>query len=334
MHAAHHAHEHHRAGERGSALAEGAGHGHGDGHAHAVDAPASALRVALWLTLGFLVVEAVAGWLSGSLALLSDAGHMLTDAGALALALGAARLASRERTRLRTFGFRRAEMLAALLNGLVLGVTAVWVLVEAVQRLASPPEVRGPWMLVVAALGLAVNLAAAWVLGRAHADGGANLRAAMAHVLADAAGSLAALAAGVLVARFGMRIADPLASIAISTLILWGAWKLVRGSADVLMEGAPKDVDLGAIEATIRAVAGVADLHDLHVWSIADGFPVATVHVVIAAGAHGVEVSSRVGQELARAHGLSHVTVQPEAPADAALVAVERLARRAGEPSA
>lgn len=305
-------------------------HGHAGAHDHAHDhahAPAAALRTAFWLTAGFMVVEAVGGVLSGSLALLSDAGHMLTDAGALALALGAQRLAARERTRLRTFGFRRAEMLAALLNGLVLGGTAVWVVVEAVRRLGAPPEVRGGWMLAVAGLGLAVNLAAAWVLGHAHGHHNANVRAATAHVLADAAGSVAALVAGALVTGLGWRLADPIASMAISLLILIGAWKLVRGSAEVLMEGVPPEVDVDAVERTIRGVAGVADLHDLHVWSISEGFPVVTVHVVLASDAHGVDVARRVGQELEREHGLHHVTVQPEAGHGPSLIGAGRLVR-------
>lgn len=288
-----------------------------EGHSHGADArkhPSSRLWAALLLTSGFLVIEALVGLFSGSLALLSDAGHMLTDAGALAVALVAQRIAERERTRLHTFGFRRAEILAALLNGVVLGVSAVWVVLEAVRRLSNPPQIAGGWMLVTAGLGLAINLIAAWILGSGKQESNANVRAAFAHVVADAAGSVAAIVAGVLVTAFGWVRADPIVSVFISMLILWGAWRLVRGSVGVLMETAPDGIDFSKLEATIRAVPGVADLHDLHAWSISEGFPVVTVHVVLADDAHGADVARRVSARIRTDHGIEHVTVQPEAP--------------------
>ena len=289
-------------------------------------APSRKLWTALLLTSGFMVVEIVFGMLAHSLALLSDAGHMLTDAGALALALVAQRIAERPRTRLYTFGFRRAENLAALGNGAVLGVSAVWVMVEAVRRLRVAPEVHGGWMLAVATMGLVVNLLAAWTLSRGK-ESNANVRAALAHVVADAAGSVAAMVAGVLVVGLGWRRADPAVSIGISLLILWGAWRLVRGSMATLMETTPPGIDLKALEATIAATQGVASVHDLHVWSISEGFPVVSVHVVLDGQSHGVDVARAVGARLHEHHAIEHATVQPEAPSHD-VVPVESLRRR------
>jgi cobalt-zinc-cadmium efflux system protein len=297
-------------------------HDHDHGHASALT-PTRQLAWALALTAGFMGVEVAFGFVSHSLALLSDAGHMLTDAGALALALAAQRVASRPRTRVHTFGFRRVEILAALVNGAVLGASAIGVVVEAVRRFRDPPVVAGGLMLVVAAVGLAVNLAAAWILSRGRTKS-SNVRAALAHVVADAAGSVAAMIAGVLVRVFDWRLADPLVSIVISALILWSAWRLVRSSMLTLMETAPAGLDAQAIEDTIRATEGVASVHDLHLWTIADGFPIVTAHVVLQASAHGVDVSRRVGDRLRREHHIEHATIQPEATIDD-IVPVSRL---------
>ena len=288
------------------------------GHEHASDAhgPGTGSRKRLWialaLTASFMVVEVVAGLLSGSLALLSDAGHMLTDAGALGLALWAQALGTRPRSDRKTFGYRRAEILAAAANGIVLGVTAIAVIVEAVRRFASPPTIHGVPMLVVASVGLMVNVLAAWILSR----GGAtdlNMRAAAAHVLADAAGSVAALLAAVLILTLGWTIADPITSIVISTLILFGAWRLLKDATNVLMEGTPAGIDVAALERIARETPGVRDVHDLHVSSIVGDSPVITAHVVLAPGAHGVEVARDVGRRIEDSVGQAHITVQPEA---------------------
>ena len=246
------------------------------------------------------------------MALLSDAGHMLTDAGALALALWAQALSTRPRSGSKTFGYRRAEILAAAANGIVLGITAVGVIIEAIARLSAPPGVNARIMLAVAAIGLVVNLVGAWNLSR----GGTrnlNLRAATVHMLADAAGSAAAIVAAILILAFGWNRADPITSIVISTLILTGSWRLLRDATHVLMEGAPPGVDVATLERVARETPGVCDVHDLHVWSIVDDAPVITAHVVLDPGAHGVEVARDVGRRIEEAVGQSHVTVQPEA---------------------
>jgi len=287
------------------------------------------LRLALGLTFSFLVVEVAVGLWSGSLALLSDAAHMLTDSGALALALTAQRLAARPRTGTHTFGLRRAEILAALGNGVALGLGAIWVLSEAVQRWSTPAPIHGPAMLAAATAGLLVNLASAWVLGREHHDHdhgpddhghhhhhhgpNANVRAALLHVLSDAAGSAAAIVAALCVLLWDLRQADSIASAVIALLVLGGSFRLVRETLPVLLEAAPANLPAEALEATIRATPGVCALHDLHVWQISDGFPIVTVHVVLDGSRHGTEVARDVAERLRRAHGVDHATVQPEA---------------------
>lgn len=307
-------------------------HGHDQGHDHG-DAlrgtPADRLRVALALTAMFLLVEAAAGVYSRSLALLSDAIHMLTDAAALGLALFAQRVARRPRTTTHTYGSRRGETLAAFVNGVLLGVSSIWIAVEAVQRWHRPPEVRGGVLLGVAAVGLGVNLVAAWVLSRGRDGHNVNTRAALAHVLADAAGSVGAMVAGVLVKFFGWNRADAAVSLLLAVLILWGAWGLVSDTVRVLMEGAPTDVDVPKLEATIRETPGVSALHDLHVWTVAEGFPVVTVHVVLDGVRHGTDVAQAVCTRVAAAHQIEHVTVQVEAPHENVIPAT-RIVRTSG----
>ncbi len=311
-------------------MARDHGHDHGHDHDHAAalrSTPAQRLAIALALTASFMAVEVIGGVLTHSLALLSDAVHMLTDAGALVLALVAQRIARQQRTARRTYGFRRAETLAAFVNGTALALSSVWILVEAIGRWLHPRAVIGGWMMAVAFVGLAVNLVAAWVLARGSEGHNANTRAALAHVLADAAGSVAAIAAGAAVTFLGWDRADPAISIAISGLILWGAWKLVTETVDVLMEGAPHDVDLARLEAVVRETKGVADLHDLHAWAVAEGFSVVTVHVVLTHGSHGADVAFAVSRRVESELGIAHVTVQPEAP-QAPLIPSETLVRR------
>jgi cobalt-zinc-cadmium efflux system protein len=202
------------------------------------------------------------------------------------------------------------------------------VIIEAVRRLDVPPHVQGWPMLVVATIGLAINLVAAWVLSRGETSN-VNVRAAAAHVLADAAGSVGAIVAAVLILARGWTLADPIASILISGLIVVGAWRLLRDSVNVLMEGVPATIDVTALERVVRETAGVSDMHDLHVWSIADDVPVVTVHVVLAPDSHGVEVARDVVRRLEHSVGRAHVTVQPESPArEERLFPSETLVRR------
>ncbi|TKD10014.1 cation diffusion facilitator family transporter [Polyangium fumosum] len=307
------------------------GHAHDDhdhGHAHGLSelrrTPIRRLVVAFTITAGFMVVEAIVGFLSGSLALLADAGHMLADAAALALAMIAQRIASQQRTRARTYGYRRAEVLAAFANGVALALTAVWIFGEAVQRFQEPRSIDGTAMTATAVGGLVVNLLAAAVLSLGDKGHNINTRAALAHVLSDALGSVGAIVGGVLVLSLGWTRADPVISGVIALLICWGGFKLVRDTSHVLMEGSPIEVDIAHVEETLLQVPGVVGFHDLHVWSISEGFDVLTVHIVIARGFHGTDVVQAVAARMREAHGLEHCTIQPEPSSEPQLVPLRR----------
>jgi cobalt-zinc-cadmium efflux system protein len=282
-----------------------------------------ALAFALALTAGFMGVELGVGLWSGSLALVADAGHMLADAGALALALLAQQWGTRPRSVKSTFGYRRAEVLAAFVNGIALAVTALWIVSEAVERWMVPQAIRVTPMLVTASLGLAVNGVVAWILVKAQKES-VNARAAFLHVLTDAVGSLGAIAAGIGVAVFDWPRADPLLSVGIAALVAFSGWRVIRETTGILLEAAPGHLDVAAIERAIIDTPGVADAHDLHVWRISDRFDAVTVHVTLERGAHGVEVSRAVAARLARDFQLEHVTVQPEAPPPDELVPLRR----------
>lgn len=260
-----------------------------------------------------MIVEAAVGWLSGSLALVADAGHMLSDTAALGLALIAQRIAARPRSVTHTFGSRRAEVIAAFVNGVALVMTALLIVREALERLFAPSPIQSEWMLATAAVGLMVNLASAAVLGHGgHRN--ANTRAALMHVLADALGSVGAIVAALLVMVAGWTRADPAVSLFIAALIFWGSWRLVKETAGVLMEGTPSHINVNKLEKTIRRVPGVAHLHDLHVWTISEGFEAVSVHIVLDGDSHGTEVAQAVAEAVRQQHGIDHVTVQPEAP--------------------
>jgi cobalt-zinc-cadmium efflux system protein len=289
-----------------------AAHAHGAGAEVARrDADRRALALALAITASFLAVEVAGGVLARSLALLADAAHMAADAAALALALFAARLAGRAPTPERTFGHRRAEVLAALANGVVLGVVAVNVGWEALERLGDPVAVEAPLMLGVASAGLAANGLAAWVLARGRSRG-LNVRGALMHVLGDALGSLGAIAAAAAILLFGWRWADPAVAVAISGLVLFSAWRLVRESLDVLMEATPRHVDLDALVAAIRAVPGVVDVHDLHVWTLTSGYHALSAHVDVSPDADGHGVLHQLQDLASRRFDVSHTTFQLE----------------------
>jgi cobalt-zinc-cadmium efflux system protein len=294
-------------------------HHHGHGHSHTAGAPTRALGAALVLTASFMVVEAVVGVWSGGLALVADAAHMLADAAALGIALVASVWAKRPRTHSTTFGHRRAEVLAAFLNGIALALTAIWVVVEAMERWRTPHEVRAVPMAITAGLGLCVNLGVAAILAGSRSES-LNVRAAFAHVAMDALGSVAALSAALLILFFDMTRADPVLSVVIAVLVALSGWRVLRETTSILLEAAPAHIDVSAVERTICECPGVGSVHDLHVWRISDAFDALTVHVTLAAGAHGVEVCRAVALRLRQVFGLEHVTVQPEAPPPPELV--------------
>jgi cation diffusion facilitator family transporter len=274
----------------------------------------------LGLTVTMLTVEVVAAVVSGSLALLADAGHMATDAVGIALALTAVTLAQRPARGRRTFGWQRVEILAAVANGLLLLVVAGYVLVEAVRRIGDPPEIGSGLMLVVAAVGLVVNLGSLAVLHRGR-DASLNLRGAYLEVLADALGSVAVIVAAVLILTTGWTPADIIASVVIGCLVVPRAWNLLREALDVLLEAAPRGVDLAAVRSHILGVDGVLGVHDLHAWTITSGLPVLSAHVVVTdealAAGHGGRVLDSLCECLGEHFDMEHCTFQLEAAAHA-----------------
>ena len=289
-------------------------HREGHGHAHAAGSSVRRLRLSLALTTTIMVAETIGGLWSGSLALLSDAGHMLTDAGALALALVAAWVANRRPDDRRTFGFRRAEVLAAQLNVAALVLLTGWLSWEAIQRLreGGPPLDLG-LMAVVAAVGLAANLA---ILGVLRHDHGLNARSAFLHVVADTISSVAILVgAGIMWLRPAWTWLDPALSLAIALLILWGTFGLIREITEVLMEGVPKHLALADVQASMAASsADITAIHDLHLWTISSGLYALSAHVVIAAEALGRndQILIAVKRELCERYRIDHTTIQIE----------------------
>ena len=298
-------------------------------HEHAYRAESRrALGLVLALTSAYTVCEIVGGWLTGSLALLADAGHMLGDSAALGLALVAAWLAGRPATPERSFGYRRAEILAALANGVALAVIAVWVFIEAVHRLDNPRQILGGWMLVVALVGLLVNVVAAGILTRAGSDN-LNVRAALRHVFADLAGSVGVAVAALVVLTTGWERADPLAGMAISVLILASSWSIVRDSVSILLEATPAGIDAGEVGRRMASVDGVVEVHDLHIWMITSGFPTLSAHVLVRRGDDCHLRRRELEQLLAREFRLEHTTLQVEHVGERSGLQIEPLRRRA-----
>jgi cobalt-zinc-cadmium efflux system protein len=269
------------------------------------------LAVVLGLTTVYLVAEVVGGLLTGSLALLADAGHMLTDVGGLALALLAIWLAERPATPERTYGYYRAEILAALANAVVLFAVSFYILYEAYRRFLDPPEVASGWMLVVAAIGLAVNLAGMALL-RSAAGESLNMKGAYFEVLSDMLTSIGVIAAGLIMWTTGWYYADPLFSAGIGLFILPRTWKLLMDAVHVLLEGTPSDVNLAAVREAIAGTAGVAGVHDLHAWSLTSGSNALSVHVVLGDGADPGSVLADVRRRIVEGFPIAHTTIQVE----------------------
>ena len=258
-----------------------------------------------------MFVEVVAGYAAGSLALLADAGHMLGDAAALAVALFAAWLGDRPATAARTFGYRRAEILAALANGVALVAIGIWIFVEGVQRLRDPVEPDGAWVVAVGAAGLALNLTAARLLHRRQSRS-LNIRGALRHVLADALGSLGVVVSGVVVLATGWSRIDPIVAMAIGVLVLLSSWTLLRDSVGILLEATPRGLDADEIGRAMIGVDGVREVHDLHVWTITSGFPALSAHVLVAPGDDCHAKRAVLEAVLADRFGLTHTTLQVE----------------------
>ena len=282
----------------------------GRGHDHDVrGANRRALALALAITATFTVVEVVGGVLTGSLALLADAVHMLSDNVSITLALVAVWLAGKPSTHERTFGFKRAEVLAALANGVTLVALSIWIFYEAIRRFRDPPEVLGSWMLVVALGGLVVNVSAGAILYRARGSS-LNVEAALRHVLADLFGSIGVIAAASVIVLTGWVQADPLASVVIGVLVLASSWTILRDSTGILLESAPRGLDTRTVGARLAASPGVVEVHDLHVWTITSGFPALSAHVLVGRGEDCHGRRRQLERLLADEFGIEHTTLQ------------------------
>jgi len=280
-------------------------------HDHRLSGDRRALTIALVLVATILVAEVVAGVVAHSLALLADAGHMLTDVGALAFALVAAGMAARPAAGRWTFGYSRLEILAAQANGITLGLLAVWIVWSAVHRLVDPHDVRGGIVLFVALAGALASLAAAYVLARGSKES-LNVRAAFLHIATDVAAFAAAALAGGLILATGWNRLDPVASLFVAALMLWSSAQLLRESTKIFLERAPDDVDPEAIGQTLVHESGVAEVHDLHVWTVTSGFPALSAHVLVEPDADCHAARRRLEELLAERFGISHTTLQVE----------------------
>jgi cobalt-zinc-cadmium efflux system protein len=288
----------------------------GAGHAHGhvtVDrtGQSQALILALVVNLLYTAGEAVAGVLTDSLALLADAGHNLSDVFALGIALAAARLATRPPTARSSFGYQRAEILSALANGVILVAISIWIFIEAAQRLANPPEVEGGWVILVAAIGILVNGLTGWMLLRVGRES-LNVRAAALHLGGDALASVGVVLSGVIIVTTGWLEVDPLISIVIGVLILVGTWSTLRDSVEVLLEQAPRGLDVEELGRRMAALPGVVEVHDLHIWTITSGFPALSAHVLVQRDDDCHARRHELEELLAHEYGIEHTTLQVE----------------------
>jgi cobalt-zinc-cadmium efflux system protein len=287
-----------------------------------------ALAINIWL----LAATAVGGVVTDSLALLAEAGHLLSDVGAIAVGLVAARLAGRAPTTARTFGYQRSEILGALVNGVTLVVISILIVIGAITRLSDPPHVSGVGVLVLGVVGLLGNGLAAWVLASGERDD-INLEGVLRHSAADALSSLGVIVAGLVVLVTGWNAVDPLVSLLIAALIAAGSWRLLKEPFDVLMESAPAGIDVGQVGRAMAEEADVVEIHDLHVWSVTSGFPALAAHVVVRSGTDRDLARARVETLLRNRFDIRHTTLQVvEAPEADHLIALEEL--RASEPGA
>jgi cobalt-zinc-cadmium efflux system protein len=286
---------------------EGRSHRSG-GHSHG-GSNRRALSIALAITATYTVAEVIGGLITGSLALLADAGHMLSDNFSLGLALFAFWLSAKPPTPERSFGYKRAEILAALVNGVTLVAISIWIFYEAYRRFQDPPEILGGWMMAVAVMGLFVNVAAAWVLMRSEAES-LNLQGALRHILADLAGSAGVIAAALIILLTGWLYADPIISVLIAFLVLGSSWKLLRDSVSILLEQAPPGIDANEVGRKMVSVEGVEEVHDLHVWTITSGFPALAAHVLVGNDQDCHERRRELERVLYREFGIEHTTLQ------------------------
>ncbi len=289
-------------------------HSHG-GHNHNYAANKKALTLSFILIALFMVVEFVGGYLTNSLALISDAGHMLSDTVALGLSLSALIFGARAASQSKTYGYKRFEILAALLNGVVLVTLAIFIFWEAIGRLSSPQQVVGDGMMLISIIGLIINIIVAWLL---HAQGShkenLNVRSAFMHVIGDLLGSVGAIVAAILIVLFGWYIADPIASMVVSLLVLHSGWDVLKDSVNILMEGKPEEINSTQMIEKLKQIEGVDDVHDLHIWMITSDFSTMTAHLVVKTETDRDVILESAKTVLNNDFGIKHVTIQIEGP--------------------
>ncbi|MDA2137782.1 cation diffusion facilitator family transporter [Bacillus cereus group sp. Bc256] len=284
------------------------GHSHDHGHSK----NKKALLFAFLLTTSFMIAEVIGGFVTNSLALLSDAGHMLSDAVSLALSLLAFKLGEKTATAAKTYGYKRVEMLAALCNGVVLIVISIYIFIEAIRRFTEPVEIASNGMLIIAVLGLLINILSAWILMRGgDVKGNLNLRSAFLHVLGDLLGSVGAIIAALLIKFFGWTAADAIASILVSILVIISGWRVTRDTVHILMEGAPQHINVEEVKSTLLNIPVVKEVHDLHIWSVTSDFQVLTCHLIIK-GNETQSVLKEATDVLKEKFHVEHVTIQVE----------------------
>lgn len=286
-------------------------HNHG-AHSHEHNANKKALTISFCLIAGFMLVEFVGGILTNSLALLSDAGHMLSDAVALGLSLAALIFGERAATLDKTYGYKRFEILAALLNGIALVALSIYILYEAIVRLSSPPSVIGKGMIIISAIGLVINIVVAWILSRGETKENLNIKSAFMHVLGDLLGSVGAIIAALLIIFLGWNIADPIASMIVSVLVLYSGWHILKDSVNILMESKPANIDTAEVKRAIKSIDGVIDIHDLHIWMITQEFLSLTTHVSVKNNSDRDLLLNQITEIIKQKTGITHITVQLE----------------------
>jgi len=287
------------------------GHSHGHSHSHGANAPHKVLMLAIVFIFAFAIVEAITGWWAGSLALLGDAGHMASDALSLVIAAFAAWIATKPPSQKHSYGFGRAEVVAAWVSSLLMLIISIAVIIEAIERLHEPMHVKGIPVMVVAFLGLLVNLFVAWMLARGERT--LNIRAALLHVMGDVLGSIAALISGAVIYYTGWVPIDPILSIFIGVLILIASLRLLRESLHILMEGVPGHISLTQVKQSLREIKGVINVHDLHVWTLSSGIIALSAHIHIHELGDWPAVLQRLRSELHDQYHIDHITLQPEA---------------------
>lgn len=288
--------------------------GHDHGHDHTHGANKKALMISFIIITVYMIIEAIGGFITNSLALLSDAGHMLSDSVSLGVGLLAFTLGEKVANYSKTYGYKRFEILAAVFNGVTLILISIYIFYEAYHRFVEPPEVASTGMLIIASIGLLVNILVAWILMRGDTEENLNLRAAFLHVLGDLLGSVGAVTAALLIMFFGWGWADPLASVIVAILVLISGWRVTKDAIHVLMEGTPKSVELDKIIKTMESVKGVLSIHDLHVWSITSGQNALSCHAVVDGNLSVLEsqkILRTIEHEL-KHQGIGHVTIQME----------------------